>query len=428
MKKSPMVLIFVLSVAFAAHAQSVDDTLAQPNHVIGRMINASGEVTQTYEADFGYNSDDMLTSFVFSPRNLNSQLIYTNHYLTFVHTNLTSMEEQYYYTQEFVYDNGLLQMEHNVEIEYTYDNRWDEYIVYTYNDDGRISKKEQGETPGILDKRWIYEYENQGKTMIVTFSHQWGGMGGYYLSSVSSYYYDDDYLLQEIQVEKYDNGVPVPALTETTKTILSYTEEGKLETEIHQALVDSVWVNTKIHNYIYDESGAIAEQQEGVWSEELGDWDITKKVVHEFSRADMTYTVSFYKKSGDDWVWNTFNGQKVFFEPELQWQQKELNYFWPTNQIEFSMTYTGFPTYLTVDENQVQDMSIYPNPGREEVTIATRKENAVVRFYDLQGRQVVVKPFNFKTNINTSNWAKGTYLWQIWDDNQKVAGGKWVKE
>lgn len=160
--------------------------------------------------------------------------------------------------------------------------------------------------------------------------------GYYHIWSVCTYQYDDHHLLQEVVVEKIDNPYQNG---EVTKQTYSYTENGKLSSEISQTLVDSIWVNTKIHNIIYDESGAISEQQDGVWSDELGNWEITNRAMHEFSWANMTYTISFYKKSGDSWTWDTFKKQKLFFEPELYWQQQEIVVFVnKATQLEFSMT------------------------------------------------------------------------------------------
>ena len=55
-------------------------------------------------------------------------------------------------------------------------------------------------------------------------------------------------------------------------------------------------------------------------------------------------------------------------------------------------------------------------------------ENSVIRFYDMQGRLLMAKPFDFSTTISTGDWSQGVYLWEIWNGTQKEASGKWVKE
>ena len=227
----------------------------------------------------------------------------------------------------------MLQTEFTQLIECTYNIRDYNFTYYTYDDEENLIQKE--DSTGIGEREcWLYEYENDGKTMIETYYAKY--MGYNQIWSVCTYQYDDHHLLQEVVVEKMDNFFQNG---EVTKQTYSYTENGKLSSEISQTLVDSIWVNTKIHNIIYDESGTISEQQDGVWSDELGDWEITNRTIHEFSWANMTYTISFYKKSGDSWTWDTFQKQKLFFEPELYWQQQEIVVFVNNvTQLEFSMT------------------------------------------------------------------------------------------
>lgn len=428
MKRSILILVISVLMAGTAYAHLLDDTLAQPNHIIGRVINVSEEVTQTYEADFGYNSENMLTSYDFPDRNLNTQFIYTNNYLTNVHTQYSGFGEQYDVSCVYIYENGLLQREQNIEIEYTYDNRHYVYTNYTYNEDGRLELKEDSVGFG-LRHRWLYEYENDGKSMIVTYYSKFNGY--YHLGTVSTFHYDDNYMLQEVLVEDYcdhANNHYETEPVEITKKTYFYTEEGNLSTEISQILADSVWANTKIHNNIYDENGTIAEQQDGVWSDEIDDWDINKKVIHEFSSVDMTYMVSFYKKNGDDWELDVFRGQKLFFDPELKWQQKEMERFWPVNQIEFTMTFTESPIYLTVVENRPSSICVYPNPGSDKLNVVSPIENCIIRLYNLQGQLIKACPFDFATEISTENLPSGIYLWEIWNGSQKGANGKWVKE
>ncbi len=64
---------------------------------------------------------------------------------------------------------------------------------------------------------------------------------------------------------------------------------------------------------------------------------------------------------------------------------------------------------------------------RTDVKVSAGVDNAVVRFYDLQGRLRDARPFDFSTTINAGGWPSGVYLWEIWRDDQKLGSGKWVK-
>ena len=335
MKKSFAISIILALSVNAVLSQAPSGFNAHPCHVVGNVIDSSGEVIDQLTADFQYKSDGTLQYFDSPLYNYHSQYHFSNQLPISIYATYSFDEygEQYRSTKEFTYDNGLLQMEFIELMEYTFDNRDYHYIFYTYDEDRNLRMKE--DSTFIGDRvRWLYEYENDGKTKIVTYYRK--VYGNYYqIWDVYTYQYDDNHLLQEVVTEKREN--PYQS-SETTKQTYFYTENGKLSSEISQKLVDSVWVNTKIHNNIYDENGDISEQQDGVWSEELGNWEITNKAIHEFSLSDLTYTVSFYKKSDDSWTRDTYKGQKLFFEPELHWQENEMIIFSRNvNQLVFSM-------------------------------------------------------------------------------------------
>ena len=74
------------------------------------------------------------------------------------------------------------------------------------------------------------------------------------------------------------------------------------------------------------------------------------------------------------------------------------------------------------------DICVYPNPGSDNLKVETPVEDAVIRFYNLQGQLMLARPFDFSTEISAEDWPSGMYLWEIWHDSQKEACGKWVKE
>ena len=98
------------------------------------------------------------------------------------------------------------------------------------------------------------------------------------------------------------------------------------------------------------------------------------------------------------------------------------------NQFEMEMVNTKTPTYMAANENLQAQYSVYPNPGKEDIIVSAPHENSVIRFYNMQGRLLLAKPFDFNTTVNASEWASGIYLWEIWNGTQKEAAGKWVKE
>ena len=189
-------------------------------------------------------------------------------------------------------------------------------------------------------------------------------------------------------------------------------------------------MNNTIHICIYGDDGHITEQQNGVWSDELGDWDISKKTIHELSNDGALYTVSFYKKTNNEWTRDVFYQQKMFFDPLLVTQQNSLAPFkmFYINQFEFNMVETNTPTYMHTSDKSTPSCNVYPNPGNDLIRIETPFEGCVVRFYNMNGRQMLAQPFDFSTEVSAIDWAPGIYLWEIWNGPQKQAVGKWIKE
>jgi hypothetical protein len=421
----------------AGFSQLLYDTLALPNHIVGRSMNEEGEITKEYPADFTYYSNNNLSSFVFPEYEVNSEFFYDQGLLNFNVTTYSLLEyhEQYYITHEYEYENGLLQRENNYEIEYTYQNDYYQFIDYYYDEEERLLKKE--DSTGIGQRhRWLYDYQNNGKTLILTYYIK--HFGNYYISKVSTYQYDDDNLLREVLIENHDifNG----NINEITKQTYTYTERKKPASEIKQTLVDNEWVNTTIHNYIYGNNGRIAEQQDGVWSEELNDWDITNKVTHEYSNSNTTYTVSFYKKSGNDWVWDDFRGQKLFFEPELKWQQNQLKLFFfgdfyhRINQIEFSMTNTitfsipeGSEWYYEI-QNDDGSITYQHLEYTADTTINNKRPKIIIRSntqYDRDWQTEVTHEYILEENNKVYWWNKDLHEFTTLYDYNAEAGDEW---
>lgn len=414
-------------------AQEPGESIAQPVNFVGRKLNAAGEVTKEYGASFSYDVDGKLQYFGFSEWGVTSDYTYEDGFLTRILTQHDGQWPHYSDALCYTYENGRVKTE-----SHTWDAmNSDESFEYFYQDDGRLYRKNYAGSN--LENFWgysLYEYDTKDKTSTESYYVRGSTKGDsfiWYLKRRTTCQFDESYNLLSKQSDGYN---VYGDLTSSKKTLYTYNQNGKLNTEINQDLVENEWANKTIHIYIYDDKGRVSEQQEGAWSVSLDDWNIQTKTIHEYSLDDQTYTVSFFKKSGDDWIRDAYNYQRIFFEPELSMQQNALGCFvWETlmgstlvNQFEFEMVYTKKPTYVSTMENDAALCQVYPNPGSDQVTIKAPVENSVIRFYDMQGRLLMAKPFDFSTTISTGDWSQGIYLWEIWNGTQKEASGKWVKE
>ena len=430
MKKAALTLTICLVAMASGYAQSMDGIIAQPTHVIGKRINASGEVTSTLEADFTYSEDGKPERFSIPSYSLSTRYDFEGDYfrreMTWHQTGHPMLTEELQYT----YEDGKVKT-----IEHLWSNVHPNKLwLYTYGDDGRLARVDY-KLP-LYDEdfyvHFLYEYENEGKTKIQNYWTSYPSEGSI-LRQKNVYQYDDEYHLLTTVIENYNlEG----ELTSSTLDIHTYTPSGKLDTQITQTLTDGEWVNTSLLHYVYDDAERVVEQQNGIWSVENGDWNINHKVVFEMSEDGSVYIVSFYKKNGDEWVWDVFNNQTIFFGSALANQQRTMRFYQEEehngvgniNQFEISLIYTDEPIYLDVEEIGKTKCRVFPNPGRNNLMVEAPIEDAVIRIYNLQGQLMKAYPFDFKTTINTESWSTGMYLWEIWFNNHKQASGKWIKE
>ena len=113
---------------------------------------------------------------------------------------------------------------------------------------------------------------------------------------------------------------------------------------------------------------------------------------------------------------------------ELVWQNPEYN----------TCTYP----YDAVEESEDSEISVYPNPGSNILSIRTALQNASIEIYDLSGKLIHKQEITDNvTSINAEGWAAGAYVWKVYASNSGVSTGsttagsgtlaetgKWIKE
>ena len=435
MKKSILSIIIVVMAVSMGYAQIRDGIIAQPTHIVGKRINADGEVTSTLEADFTYHEDGKPKTFRIPDYGMHTYYTFNDEYFSKETTWHDKGHPQLVETLAYTYEEGKVKT-----IEYTWSHGYEypKYWRYTYDEDGRLARKDYYDgigTPGEDDFsiHYLYEYGNGGRTKTQNIWFGTGSAQDWVLRERTVYQYDEEYRLVTKQFEDYS---VEGELTGGGLLVYTYTPSGKLDTEVKQTMADGEWVNNHIMHYVYDANEQVMEQQDGSWSEENGEWEINKRVVFELSEDGTTYTVSFYKKSGEEWVWDVFNNQTILFGSALQNQQRTMRFYQEEvyngtgriNQFEITLVYTEEPEYLGADENGQARCSIYPNPGSGTLKVEAPMEDAVVRFYNLQGQLMLARPFDYNAEVSAEDWPSGMYLWEIWHENTKEAAGKWIKK
>lgn len=432
MKKFALTLISAFMAFGVGHAQNPEGLIAQPTHIIGKRINADGEVTKTIEADFTYYDDGKPRQFTIPDYQLTTYYAFEGDYLSYESTNHDAGYPQLNESISYTYEGDKVKTTmHTWSHGYEYPECW----YYSYGEDGRLARKDYLHgIPEIEEphEHYLYEYENDGKTKIQNYWTSWPNQGMKLLQT-AVYQYDDEYNLISRHVEDYsDNG----ELTGSTLDTYSYTPSGQLEAQITMSPQNGEWVNKNIMHYIYDDTDRVVEQLYGEWSAENGEWDINRKVTFELSDDGVTYTVAFYSKNDDEWGRGVFGGQTIFFGSALANQQRTMRFYRNEeynglgliNEFEITLVYTEEPNYLDVSSDKVSAICVYPNPGKGNLKVEAHTEDAVIRLYNQQGQLMTARPFDFSAEISTEGWPSGMYLWEVWHENQKEASGKWVKE
>ena len=87
------------------------------------------------------------------------------------------------------------------------------------------------------------------------------------------------------------------------------------------------------------------------------------------------------------------------------------------------------------EDNIVDEIEVYPNPGKDVLNIRTGLRDAWVEVYDVNGRLVHRQDITENvTGIDAGGWAEGVYVWKVIiggpsiGSRTEVESGKWIKE
>ena len=81
------------------------------------------------------------------------------------------------------------------------------------------------------------------------------------------------------------------------------------------------------------------------------------------------------------------------------------------------------------EDNIVDEIEVYPNPGKDVLNIRTGLQNTRVEVYDMSGRLVYVQEITENvTSINAEGWPSGNYVWKVVANGLDAESGKWIKE
>ena len=314
----------------------INDEIAFPDHINGRKINASGQVTEEYPSDFIYDEEGVMTDYTF-PGTVSTQYHFLHFpsrpsYFNSYFGGHPITTEQYYFTY-----NSYDQIEHSDVYHWGVGDDYEAHYYYYYDNEHRLIKKEYFDEEYCF-LRFYYAYSNGNRTRIdsVVYYHPYNNQVDKTIQTTNHY----NQRIQPLTVETETfNGAG--ELTAYTLQTHSYTSNNKTDSIITQTFTDGEWVNSGLTHYVYDDKNRVVEYQTGLWSADNEDWSITKRTIYDFHDEEQKLIVSFKKKNGGEWIWDSYSGQKLFYKSELYEWQRALSYYinLNINQLEIDLHY-----------------------------------------------------------------------------------------
>ena len=428
MKKSILALIVVVFGSATCLAQQ--EMVLQHTHIVAKRINSNGVVTGELTSNFTYNTDGKLTHYGFPGYGISANYYYSGDYLT--EESISHAGEQLTYMENnlFTYEEGRLKTKSHIMSQMGNSLFW----AYDYYNDGRlerVDKRQDDEEEA--HEHWLYEYEDEGRTVTESYCTSYVSQGMLLREKTTSHY-DSDYTLSDRLIERFDvSGEP------TSSELITYTESGQLEQCAIQVPGDGQWVNSRVTRYTYDEEDRVTEKADGSWSAENNDWAFTKRITYQLSEDGQTYTVSFFRKSNGEWVWDVydnFDDQPVLYGSYLKAQQRALGYLvydglygeGNINQFEITLELTKMPVYLETNEVPELPMGIYPNPTTGMVSVSgVNLRQAEV--YNALGQLVATATGNgSQITVDLNGLPAGLYFVNITDSDGRMCVRKVVKQ
>ena len=104
-----------------------------------------------------------------------------------------------------------------------------------------------------------------------------------------------------------------------------------------------------------------------------------------------------------------------------------VSYNYDANGNRISEIITGGTGIMQINDNG--EVSLYPNPVKNDLYIKTPSEKSVINIYSLQGSLIKSLPaYQSNEQIDVSTLMSGVYLVKISGPDGKVYTGKFVKE
>ncbi len=89
----------------------------------------------------------------------------------------------------------------------------------------------------------------------------------------------------------------------------------------------------------------------------------------------------------------------------------------------------GILTWTYNFPETTKQVIVYPNPGRDEISLNALESNLTFELFNIQGKKILSQPIENEDKINTSHLEKGIYTYRILNQKpETIETGKWIKK
>ena len=210
----------------------------------------------------------------------------------------------------------------------------------------------------------------------------------------------------------------------------------------------SIWIGNHKQESIFDTDGYQTQSIYFYWSNSNWVYRTKSENLYDMDRNRIGYNGFKWDLNTNTWV----NWQKSKFSLDLTilYVELQLPYTmfpishpkldkyasekWNTSQSSWENHYREDYYYSNSKPNSVTEItnteiSLYPNPFNNSITITAQENNGILllELFDIQGRKVQSTPFENTTELETSHLSSGMYIYKISGENNTISG-KLIKQ
>lgn len=368
-----------------------------------QMLDLGDGFQEFYIASFTYNDNGLLT------QNIEYQADWETGEM------LPDYNYNYFYDDE----NRIAELNYEWDTT-TNDWQYDDSTYYTYTG-GLITQEDffwYDEANSEWDHDFITYYYYTASMLDSVLETQWNG-SGYDPSEITKYTYNGDNVAEEI-VQYWDGSQWI------NDDKIVYTWDGEQLSEYIEMFYNtesSQWVNNYKCTYTWEANGNLNEQIDYEWDAELSQWE-------ELSKLDGVYDNTVAR---EDMVLPFNEGEEgnplLFFAHKVDsvtiYQVDTVQNWVPFAKMSFH--YSNFVGIFETQENAFSQLSIYPNPAKNQITIKSPFDEPVnADICDASGRIVNSFYLTDTNTINIEDLSPGMYFINVRNTTKAIKAQKFI--